>query len=84
MYGDFEQEDFYSRVISGAQRLKNGNTLICEGLKGIIHEVTMDKKTVWKYNLPIQNKSIFRAYRYPKDYVAFTGKSMERLDVEIE
>ena len=24
----FEQEDFYSRVISGAQRLKNGNTLI--------------------------------------------------------
>lgn len=80
----FEQEDFYSRVISGAQRLKNGNTLICEGRKGLIHEVTKDKKTVWKYNLPIQNKNIFRAYRYPKDYAAFTGKSMERLDVEIE
>ena len=80
----FEQEDFYSRVISGAQRLKNGNTLICEGRKGLLHEITVDKRTVWKYSLPIQNKNIFRAYRYPKDYAAFTGKSMERLDVEIE
>ena len=80
----FEQEDFYSRAISGAQRLNNGNTLICEGLKGLLHEVTINNETVWKYNLPLHNKSIFRANRYPKDYPAFSGKTMERLNVEVE
>ena len=32
--------DFYAAIISGAQRLPNGNTLICSGTEGIIFEVT--------------------------------------------
>ena len=80
----FEQEEFFSHALGGAQRLKNGNTLICEGVKGLIHEVTIDKETVWKYNLPLQMKAIFRAYRYPKDYAAFSGRSIERLEIDIE
>ncbi|MBN2685762.1 MAG: aryl-sulfate sulfotransferase [Pontiellaceae bacterium] len=40
---------FYSMNISGAQRLPNGNTLICEGPKGHLFEVTPDAKTVWEY-----------------------------------
>jgi hypothetical protein len=30
--------DFYSPVISGAQRQPNGNTLICEGVRGRLLE----------------------------------------------
>ena len=43
---------FYSRILSGAQRLPNGNTLICSGVQGAIFEVTPDGRTVWKYVNP--------------------------------
>ncbi|MEI7635441.1 MAG: aryl-sulfate sulfotransferase, partial [bacterium] len=45
--------DFYSAEISGAQRLPNGNTLICEGLKGNLFEVTTTGLTVWRYMCPV-------------------------------
>jgi len=45
--------DFYSQNISGAQRLSNGNTLICDGPNGIFFEVTSDKEIVWKYVNPV-------------------------------
>jgi hypothetical protein len=45
--------DFYASFISGAQRLPNGNTLICDGPKGIFFEVTPDKEIVWKYVNPV-------------------------------
>ncbi len=35
---------FFSSVISGAQRLPNGNTLICEGVPGRIFEVTRGER----------------------------------------
>lgn len=41
-----------SQNISGAQRLANGNTLICSGAAGTIFEVTPDKDIVWKYIYP--------------------------------
>jgi hypothetical protein len=44
--------DFYSNYISGAQRLPNGNTLICSGANGIVFEVTPQKQVVWQYNFP--------------------------------
>ncbi len=40
---------FYSAFVSGAQRLKNGNTLITSGAKGRFFEVTPDSKIVWEY-----------------------------------
>jgi hypothetical protein len=41
-------------VISGAQRLPNGDTLICSGTSGTVFEVTPDKETVWKYVNPVK------------------------------
>ena len=44
---------FYASEISGAQRLPNGNTLICDGIHGILFEVTSAGETVWKYVNPV-------------------------------
>ena len=43
---------FYSYNISGAERLPNGNTLICEGAPGRILEVTSKGQIVWEYINP--------------------------------
>jgi hypothetical protein len=43
---------FYSWYCSGAQRLKDGNTLICDGVAGKFFEVTPEKVTVWSYFNP--------------------------------
>ncbi len=40
---------FYFGGISGAQRLKDGDTLICAGIAGKFFEVTPDGTTVWQY-----------------------------------
>jgi len=45
-------QSFYSALISGCQRLPNGNTLICEGLRGRVFEVTVDGEIVWEYVNP--------------------------------
>jgi len=42
-------DDFFSAFISGAQRLPNGNTLICSGAPGRLFEVTPAGKLVWDY-----------------------------------
>jgi len=44
---------FYSPTVGGAQRLANGNTLICEGTNGRFFEVTPDTQTVWTYINPV-------------------------------
>ena len=43
----------YSEAISGVQRLPNGNTLICDGVHGILTEVTAGGETVWRYVCPV-------------------------------
>lgn len=76
--------DFYSSFISGAERLPNGNTLICSGAEGIFFEVTPNKKIVWEYHNPVTlppagpegPHSVFRVTRYPLDYSAFKGKNL--------
>lgn len=63
---------FFSPHISGCQRLANGNTLICEGGKGCLFEVTKEGDVVWEYVSPhygphasgIDMNWIFRAKRY--------------------
>jgi len=81
---------FHSRYISGAQRLPNGNTLICEGLSGHLLEVTPKNQTTWDYVNPVDagvalrqgsvpaasRNGVFRAYRYAPDYPAFQGKTL--------
>jgi len=48
--------NFYSSEISGCQRLPNGNTLICEGIKGNLFEVTSAGQTVWRYICPVTSE----------------------------
>lgn len=48
-YGGTKETDFYSSFISGAQRLKNGNTLICQGADGRVFEVTREGRIVWDF-----------------------------------
>ncbi len=43
----------YADAISSAQRLPNGNTLICDGTHGTFLEVTSAGETVWKYVNPV-------------------------------
>ena len=83
-----DAELFYSRILSSAQRLPNGNTLICEGTKGKFFELDSEDNIVWTYIQPIGNngplaqgatpavKSIFRAEKYPTDYPAFRNRDM--------
>ena len=51
-YQEKRESDFFSPRISNAQRLPNGNTLICEGDFGRFFEVTHDGELVWEYVNP--------------------------------
>lgn len=44
--------DFYTAACGNAQRLPNGNTLMCETLKGRFFEVTKEGEIVWDYTSP--------------------------------
>src|SRR5215212_4248554 len=76
-YREKRESDFFSPRISNAQRLPNGNTLICEGDFGRLFEVTAGGEIVWEYVNPYfggpptsQNNRVFRAYRYSADEIA--------------
>lgn len=81
LYQERRLYDFFSPLISNAQRLPNGNTLICEGSFGRLFEVTTAGEVVWEYvnphvvsppgrpDLPPGN-NVFRAYRYGVEEVA--------------
>jgi hypothetical protein len=63
--------DMRSNTLSNAQRLPNGNTLICSANQGLLLEVTQEKEIVWKYQniLPTPYAcSIARVQRYSFDY----------------
>ncbi|MCJ7570982.1 MAG: arylsulfotransferase family protein, partial [Candidatus Thermoplasmatota archaeon] len=68
-YDEENPHDFYSSTLSGAQRLPNGNTLICEGNSGNFFEVTPEKDIVWVYQSPYGPPyDVFNIYRYSPDY----------------
>jgi hypothetical protein len=87
--------DFYSPIISGAERLSGGNTLICEGTKGKLFEVDNQGNILWEYvnpvgltgvvsqgSVPVQNY-VFRCQQYPASYSGFAGQVLAA-GVEIE
>ncbi|MDA0732666.1 MAG: T9SS type A sorting domain-containing protein, partial [Bacteroidetes bacterium] len=86
-------ELFYAQQISGASRLPNGNTLICNGPAGYGFEVTPDEEIVWDYVNPVTafgattqgndagNNAVFRLPRYAIDYPGFIGRDMTPGDV---
>ena len=72
-------EGFYSRIISGVQRLPNGNTLITAGVPGRVFEVTAPGELVWEFVWPAEedvNPWIFRARKYAADHPGFAGKDL--------
>ena len=52
---------FYSPFVSGAQRLRNGNTLITQGMFRRIFEITPAGNVVWEYTDPSEAGFIFQA-----------------------
>ncbi|GCF92716.1 thioredoxin [Enterococcus florum] len=61
---------FYSELVSSAQRLENGNTLICEGTEGRFLEVTKNHEVVWEFVNPyIGPGNVYRAYRIPYEWI---------------
>ena len=73
---------FFSTGISGAQRLPNGNTAICDGRTGRLFEVTPEGDVVWEYMNPEvrqwrgekHNRAVFRALRYAVDGPEVRGR----------
>jgi hypothetical protein len=65
--------DFYSSFRGSAQRLPNGNTLICESDNGRVFEVTGNGEVVWTWlNPDIREKrrtSLYRFTRLPRTMV---------------
>ncbi|WP_317896707.1 aryl-sulfate sulfotransferase [Aurantibacillus circumpalustris] len=94
-YGEDETNGFYSSNVSSAQRLSNGNTLICEGENGRFFEIDKSGDVVWAYINPIglfkilQNGShpdknqVFRCFLYEPSYPGFRGNQL-RLGKTIE
>jgi len=74
----------YSFILSNAQRLPNGNTLICSSGQGLFLEVTHEKDIVWRYQNILPNpfsNGVARVQRYPTDYPGIPEiKSKSRLN----
>lgn len=81
-YQDRPVWNFFSPRMGNAQRLPNGNTLVCESSFGRFFEVTNDGAIVWEYVNPFFGKPffagapgtegnlVFRARRYSADEIA--------------
>ena len=87
---------FFSSFISGAHRMRNGNTFINEGARGRYFEVTKEGKIVWEYLNPYRgdvrqpNGDMnpvmpmtyfgFRSTFIPADHPAFANRKLQPLD----
>jgi hypothetical protein len=66
-------EAFYSYGRGSAQRLPNGNTLICESDKGCVFEITPQGERVWVWWNPLMKRdrhgTVYRMIRWPVEVV---------------
>ena len=79
---------FYTPVMGGAQRLPNGNTIICEATKGNFFEIDSAKNIVWRYVNPVDStgpisqgtttskNEVFRCLFFEPSYSGFTGHTL--------
>lgn len=74
-YGGTPDVDLFSKTLSTAQRLPNGNTLITESENGRALEVTRDGRTVWEFHNPHRAGErnelvavLFEMLRLPPDF----------------
>ena len=91
-YASPDPKEFFSSFISGAHRVQNGNTVICEGHKGRIFEVTPDGTIAWDLlspfgeidptgqSGPLLPYSLFRATRIAADHPGLKGKRLVPLE----
>ncbi|GII65924.1 hypothetical protein Skr01_60090 [Sphaerisporangium krabiense] len=76
--------DFHNTYMGGAERLPNGNTLVCDAAHGRIFEVTLDGEPAWEYVVPFFGRNdsyglsnaIFRAHRYAPDHPGLRGRDL--------
>jgi len=69
---------FYSYSRGSAQRLPNGNTLICESDKGRAFEVTRDGEVVWEWQNPVM------VGKHCETFYRMWRLSVERIDELIQ
>ena len=74
--------------MGGAQRLPNGNTIICEATKGNFFEIDSAKNIVWRYVNPVDStgpisqgtttskNEVFRCLFFEPSYSGFTGHTL--------
>ncbi len=64
---------FYTMTRGSAQRLPNGDTLICESNKGRVFEITPEGEIVWEWLNPnlVEDRrvQVYRMLRYPPEMV---------------
>lgn len=86
-YDGFPNNFFYSRRISGTQRLPNGNTLVNKGQQIQIFEVDQNHDVVWLYEPPLAGNrltpqgspltsGVFRTRRYAPNHPALEGRDL--------
>ena len=78
---------FHTCINGSAERLPNGNTLICESTKGRLFEVTHNKEIVWEFFNPFHVdykrtnagwiNIVFRAIRYSPEYEGLKGRCLD-------
>lgn len=85
--GSLLGEIVYQGKKSGTHSLPNGNFIICEFSTGKISEINKAGDHLWTYinpsgkevfnqfDIPVAN-GLFRAEKYPSNYVGFTGKDL--------
>ena len=73
-------ESVFAPIISGAQRLASGNTLITVGTAGRFFEVTPDGQSVWSYVVTdtagATGYLVFRAVRYEPGYEGLAKETL--------
>lgn len=84
---------FFTPFMGSAQRLANGNTLLCESAFGRLFEVTADGYICWEYinphfapyaddetaNIfPGESNALFRAYRYSLEEIPWLKQKLTR------
>jgi hypothetical protein len=75
---------FWSHICSSAQRLPNGNTVVCESGSGRLFEVTEEGKIVWQFISPFYadmgryglTNLVYKAKRYGAEDPALAGKDL--------
>jgi Arylsulfotransferase (ASST) len=78
------RSQFFSGHISGAQRLPNANTLVCEGTSGRVFETTREGEVVWEWINPMLTTTprgdvswLFRAHRYAPGYAGLADRDLD-------